>query len=193
MSDADILEFRGFPKIPRLHRDMIITEKLDGTNAAVLIFSDDDGKKHVVAQSRKRFIAPGDDNFGFAAWVDENADALAETLGEGRHFGEWWGRGIQRGYGLKERRFSLFNVTRFADNPTLAAVPGLSVVPVLYQGPFSTWRAQIALLDLKETGSVAAPGFPNPEGIIVYHTAGNLLFKMTVENDDVPKSLAVAA
>jgi hypothetical protein len=172
---------------------MIITEKIDGTNAAVLIFSDQYGKKFAVAQSRKRFITPDDDNYGFAKWVDDNEKALIETLGEGRHFGEWRGQGIQRKYGLKERRFSLFNVTRFADDPTLAAVPGLSVVPVLYQGPFSTSRAQIALLDLKETGSVAAPGFPNPEGIIVYHTAGNLLFKMTIENDDIPKSLAVAA
>lgn len=193
MSDADILEFQGFPKIPRLHRDMVITEKIDGTNAAVLIFSDQYGEKFAVAQSRKRFITPDDDNYGFAKWVDDNEKALIETLGEGRHFGEWWGQGIQRKYDLKERRFSLFNVTRFADNPTLATIPGLGVVPVLYQGPFSTSRAQIALLDLKETGSVAAPGFPNPEGIIVYHTAGNLLFKMTIENDDVPKSLAVAA
>ena len=31
----------------------------------------------------------------------------------GRHFGEWWGSGIQRGYGLDEKTFSLFNAYRW--------------------------------------------------------------------------------
>jgi hypothetical protein len=31
------MEFEAFPKIPRLKRDMVITEKIDGTNACVLI------------------------------------------------------------------------------------------------------------------------------------------------------------
>lgn len=35
-------EFEGFEKIPRLNREMIVTEKIDGTNASVLV-PDDDG------------------------------------------------------------------------------------------------------------------------------------------------------
>jgi hypothetical protein len=38
------------------------------------------------------------------------------------------------------------------------------------------------------TGSLAAPGFLKPEGVVVYHTAGNTLFKATIEDDAMPKS-----
>ena len=51
-------EFRAWPSIPRLYRDCVITEKIDGTNAAVVVT--DDGQ--VYAQSRKRVITRGDDN-----------------------------------------------------------------------------------------------------------------------------------
>ena len=32
-----MIEFTKFPKIPRLNRDMIITEKIDGTNAQIYV------------------------------------------------------------------------------------------------------------------------------------------------------------
>lgn len=180
-------EFKGWPKIARLNRDIIITEKIDGTNAAVII--DADG--NVGAQSRRRIITPESDNFGFAAWVQENATALRDVLPVGYHFGEWWGSGIQRGYGLTkgEKRFSLFNVKRFADCDQ-GKVPGLGVIPVLYEGPYSTERIDYTLNWLRDNGSVAAPGFMNPEGIVVFHTAANQMFKVTLENDEAPKGLA---
>jgi hypothetical protein len=34
---------------------------------------------------------------------------------------------------------------------------------------------------------MAAPGFMNPEGVVIYHTAGDLYFKKTIKNDDKPK------
>ena len=80
------MEFKGFPKMARLSREIIVTEKIDGTNAQVFITDDGD----VMAGSRTRWIYPGDDNFGFAAWVQEHRDELL-TLGPGQHFGEWWG------------------------------------------------------------------------------------------------------
>src|SRR5690606_13561404 len=100
--------FTEFPKIPRLNRNIIVTEKIDGTNAS--IFIGEDGE--FLVGSRTRWITPEKDNFGFAAWAHENRDELMK-LGPGHHFGEWWGRGIQRGYGLNERRFSLFNTSRW--------------------------------------------------------------------------------
>ncbi len=42
---------------------------------------------------------------------------------------------------------------------------------------------------ITEKGSVAAPGWMRPEGIIVYHTAAGVLFKVTCENDDKPKEV----
>jgi len=174
------MDFEGFGKIPRLSREIVITEKLDGTNAQICI--DDEGNMQV--GSRKRWITPGDDNYGFARWVEENAVELLK-LGPGRHFGEWWGKGIQRGYGLNEKRFRLFNVAKWSDDSVRPAC--CSVVPVLYRGALAEFAVYEVLDNLEDYGSVAAPGFMDPEGIIIYHTAGNLYFKKTLKNDDKPK------
>lgn len=173
-------EFVEFPKMSRLSREVIITEKIDGTNAQVYIT--EDGR--IMAGSRTRWITPENDNFGFAAWVERNHDELLK-LGPGRHFGEWWGVGIQRGYGLSERRFSLFNVSRWGDDRPACC----HVVPVLYRGPFDTVLIDDAINALRSQGSSAAPGFMTPEGIVVFHTAANIGFKKTVEKDNLPKSL----
>jgi hypothetical protein len=223
------IEFQAWPKIARLNRDIVITEKIDGTNAAVVVYEWpvpqapivpeaidelgrtsmtnlsgervspkvvhlDDRQFLVGAQSRKRLITPESDNFGFAAWVFENAVELVRLLGPGRHFGEWWGSGIQRGYGLAngDRRFSLFNTSRYGyldtvePDDTLANL-GLDVVPVLYEGPFSEWFINDSLNRLDLTGSVAARGFDKPEGIVIYHTAAGMSFKVTLEGDEKPK------
>ena len=192
-------QFTQFPKMARLQREVIVTEKIDGSNAQVFIT--DDGKMRF--GSRTRWITTEDDNFGFARWATDHKDELMQ-LGPGRHFGEWWGRGIQRNYGLSYRRFSLFNVIRWcphgeepkqiptADPRTIKMQDVLPacchLVPILWQGLFSTAEATIQLWELGQTGSKAAPGFMNPEGIVVFHTAGNVGFKMTLDNDGVPKS-----
>lgn len=175
-------EFVEFPKIARLAREIIVTEKIDGTNG--VIYVGEDGA--VVAGSRSQWLTPrangGADNFGFAAWVATHEDAL-RTLGPGRHYGEWWGSGIQRGYGLAkgEKRFSLFNVTRWAgsDRPHCCGV-----VPLLYKGAFDTSEIEGCLNNLKRNGSIAAPGFMKPEGVVAFHTQGNVGFKKTIEKDE---------
>jgi hypothetical protein len=191
--------FTEFAKIARLSRDIVITEKIDGTNAQVYIreLPDDEvmptdtpivavrGKLLLYAGSRSRWITPTEDNFGFAAFVRDCADELS-MLGPGRHYGEWWGAGIQRRYGLSEKRFSLFNTHRWA----MGAPDCCRVVPVLYRGPFSEAKITEALAQLSENGSCAAPGFMKPEGIIIYHTAANMYFKKTILKDDEPKSVS---
>lgn len=173
-------DFTPFPKIGRLSRNVIVTEKIDGTNAQVAIFEDGT----IRAGSRTRWITPEDDNYGFAAWVRDNADALRQ-LGPGRHFGEWWGRGIQRNYGLQERRFSLFNVGRWHDDTARPAC--CHVVPVLGRWTFDTATIDGLMRDLGAGGSLAAPGFMKPEGIVVFHTQTGMLFKKTFEKDDAGK------
>lgn len=96
-----MVEFIPFPKIARLSREVIVTEKIDGTNAAVQIVDTDDfsgpgATAHtcgltLYVQSRSQFITPDKDNYGFARWVRDNAEQLI-GLGVGTHFGEWWGR-----------------------------------------------------------------------------------------------------
>lgn len=178
--DNSIEEFRPFAKIARLSRDMVITEKIDGTNGCVAI--DDDG--NIRAGSRNRWITTENDNFGFARWVEENKAELCK-LGPGRHFGEWWGQGINRGYGLHEKRFSLFNIHKWSDNPERPSC--CRVVPVLDKGIFSITSATYMLDMLIKNGSQAVPGYMKPEGIVIYHKASNQLFKKTIENDEVPK------
>jgi hypothetical protein len=205
------MEFQEWGKIPRLTRECTITEKIDGTNAQVYFvdlravggidrgqlgveFSDADmiatvsiaGIIHgAFAGSRTRWVTPENDNFGWAKWVLQNLDELAFGLGPGHHYGEWWGSGIQRGYNQKTKRFSLFNTHKWTDPDRRPAC--CDVVPVLYQGEFDTAVCGAAITALRISGSVAAPGFMKPEGIIVYHHAAGSYFKKTLEKDDKPK------
>lgn len=193
------MSFVEFPKIARLSRDVVVTEKIDGTNAQVAIVpvaevlpdvpvvaSSDEFL--IYAGSRTRWITPKDDNYGFASWVFQNADELLK-LGPGRHYGEWWGRGIQRNYSQTIKRFSLFNVSRWADVEVRPAC--CEVVPTLYSGPLEEYGVmkgvKAALHRLETEGSVAAPGFMKPEGIVVFHAQGNVAFKKTFEKDDAGK------
>ena len=193
-------EFKEFGKIGRLKRDIVITEKIDGTNSAVIITPEGS----VYAQSRTRTLSPHSDNFGFATWVHQNQQALKYALGEGTHFGEWWGNGIQRGYGKSDRTFSLFNTARWRATEDLDIHSDLKslqqsginidVVPLLYHGPWIYedkeqvgYAPEIIITRLVKHGSFAAPTWMKPEGVVVYHGPSKTLFKMTVEKDDKHK------
>lgn len=193
------MSFPKFPRIPRFNREVVLTEKIDGSNGLVYVSTADDfhydqeamkgyftttpGGLLMMAGSRKRWLNPDDDNFGFAQWVWDHADQLA-SLGTGHHYGEWYGKGINRNYGLSERRFALFNVAKWGD-PDVR--PGCcEVVTVLGSceamglgGVLTFW-----LDALGSHGSVHVPGFKKPEGIVLYHTAGNNLYKVTLEGDN---------
>lgn len=183
--------FESFSKIPRLSRQCIVTEKIDGTNGQILITEE----KQLWVGSRNQWISTPDcriqtDPFGFSRWVAEHEDELIEGLGIGRHFGEWWGSGIQRGYGLQkgEKRFSLFNTSRWSDDAVRPKC--CKVVPTLYAGMFDTSIIQDCLNRLRESGSIAAPGFMRPEGVVIYHVAANSMFKKTIEKDEEPKGFS---
>lgn len=214
------LDFREFASIPRLSREIVITEKIDGTNGCIAIWRKDElvlpndaigiqvrlleatheGIDFVMLPgSRSKWIGPpSDDNYGFAKWVFDNKDELVK-LGPGTHFGEWWGQGIQRKYGLTGKRFSLFNTSRWTSQfntvlGLMAAEKGAlstacneitccHVTPVLSQGMFSTAEVDNVLSQLSAYGSAAAPGFMKPEGVVVFHVRGNLMFKKTLIGD----------
>jgi len=193
-------DFVGLQKIARYSRKVIVTEKIDGTNAQ--IFIGDDGE--FLTGSRTRWITPDKDNHGFSRWAHDHKDELMQ-LGLGRHFGEWWGSGIQRGYGLSkgEKRFSLFNVTRwclYGSEPKeiLTGDPRISemqqvlpecigLVPILFECNMDDLNVSQVMAMLAEHGSYAAPCFMKPEGIVIYHTAGNFMMKKTFEKDEKGK------
>jgi hypothetical protein len=223
------MEFKEFRKIPRLSRECTITEKLDGTNAQIFIYSskdklrfpfsdesnipsqkfiddycvyihpenphvDEDDKLYVFAGSKNRWLKIGKntDNHGFASWVQKNGAELV-MLGEGRHYGEFYGKGIQRGYGLEEKRFALFNTGKWVKQAKDSISPlgenqqycpdCCDVVPILYKGLFLTSAVDNEIDKLIRCGSRAVPGYFNPEGIVVFHEVSGTFFKKTIKND----------
>jgi len=233
------MEFIKFKKIPRLSRDCIITEKINGSNAQICIvkfkdfwnlhegyagdsvqafldkyciystlaIQDENDIKFIFAGSRNRWLDTSSkgDNYGFAKWVQEHAEELLE-LGEGRYFGEWYGKGIQVGYELNEKRFALFNVNKwhkYTDEKRLVSIDPQTkeerytspapkcceVVPILWQGEFHSRHIERCLNELKLNGSYIVPGFMDAEGIVIYHSASGQLFKKTLQNDEKPKGV----
>lgn len=206
------IEFKAWPKTPRLFREIVITEKIDGTNSAVIIQEieeydepselrlaalERDGKYYeVAAQSRNRLITPGKatDNYGFAGWVQKNAEELFDLLGPGRHYGEWWGKGIQKRYqnahpGL--RGFALFNTEKHKDLHVWLPGDGdidvlVEPVHVLYQGPYSEEKIRATLEQLKKYGSWTSP-LDSAEGIVIFHTQSRQTYKVTLDGNDAGK------
>lgn len=174
-------EFIPFTKIPRLNREIVITEKIDGTNACIKI--PENPEEPLLAGSRNGWLHSRD-NYGFNSWVQANNSELRK-LGPGVHFGEWWGCGINRQYDFSARHFSLFNVQRWGG---IRLPDCVEVVPVLYRGVFSSDWIDFALDTLRMNGSAAMPGFKNPEGIVIFHYASQQLYKVTLDNDAQPKS-----
>lgn len=231
MSESEELKFKEWPKTARLNRNMIVTEKIDGTNAAVRVVPvellaatghglhggmepGDQHEQHVLvessngrfvlvgAQSRKKLITPGKqtDNYGFAQFVFDNAQTFADVLGEGIHFGEWYGPGIQKNpwpQGFEGKRFMLFNVTRWGAPETRELLKSsfngqVEVATVIYEGPFDVTRVNNLVLALKDDGSWHVPGMSKPEGVIVFNEAAGINFKVTLEKDETYKGNANA-
>lgn len=232
------MEFQKFSKIPRLSRECIVSEKIDGTNGQINIIRYDyidvadaqfitkyclnlpedfnEGiynfpldKLYLFTGSRNRWLdtSSDGDNYGFAKWVKDNSQELVEVLGEGRHYGEFYGQGINRGYGIDHKRFALFNVNRWhnhCDNPRLVSIDPKTkkekytkpapncceVVPILYEGLFTTEAVEnFGIQALRKNGSYTIKGYMNPEGVVIWHSASNQLFKKTLDNDEKPKTI----
>lgn len=209
-----MIKFEAFPKIPRLYKHgIVVTEKIDGTNGQILIVDVTGSPLDTVEEeggilvkpdeanadlgvtdlalfvgSRNRTLTDKSDNFGFWHWVEANAQDLS-ALGVGRHYGEWWGRGIQRGYNKEARYFSLFNTGRWYDSTMANAstdgadaiprVDGLAVVPVLYRGRWfglASDPVADAMRRLEYSGSTLDVN-SDAEGVVVFHEGANAYFK----------------
>lgn len=99
--------------------------KLHGTNAGIQIHSDG----RVIAQSRTTELVNGEDNAGFAKWVESNKDKWAaiadDTDEEYVIFGEWIGPGIQKGVAVSEipkKAFAVFAARHLATEDDILIV-----------------------------------------------------------------------
>lgn len=186
-------DFAKWPSIQRLSSETCwITEKIDGTNG--VIFVPDDPDKPILAGSRERWLSnedgtppiKGGDNFTFGAWVYERREPLRQ-LGPGYHYGEFYGAGIQRQYGLTTKRWASFEYRRDDIN-----IPDVDVVPILYTGEPVEGTIAVTLNKLIETGSILVPGWMKPEGIVItYKNMKSAKFKKLCENDKIHKSQQV--
>lgn len=173
-------EFVDFGKIARFrdtYNPVTISEKIDGSQGGLNF--DADG--NLTVQSRKK-VLDADNGDGFFNWATENRESLFRDLGPGVHFGEWYGRKIQRTYGLDHKRFALFNAARFRDAEFETL--NLETVPLLFHGVVGDLGVDLyvdAALDyLNHYGSAAVPGFRNYEGVVVFFTSNRTGYKVIV-------------
>lgn len=194
------MNFEKFSSLTRFSQGWTISEKIDGTNGQIAICEEDYKDAHpnfllringfkMYAGSRNRWLTRSSDNRGFARWVEENAEDLL-SLGIGRHYGEWYGSGIQRTYGLAggDKRFALFNSARWKDNedkPSCCEVVHTFVENTYQDDPEAIARS---IMDkLAREGSFQVPGFMDPEGVVLFHRKSGTSFKKTFDYDDKGK------
>jgi RNA ligase len=217
-------DYPKFPKIPRFDTSFWLTEKIDGSHGLIRIEKaegdpnialenvpkgsqavvtdgagapdfEGSGVYFVRAGSRNRWITPDEDNHGFARWVWINALNLTIALGPGHHYGEWYGKGIQRGYGLDEKRFMLLHVFRWSENPPETDL--VEVATVLDTSNGSDLSTTVTFWEdmLRTRGSMHVPGYDRPEGIVIQnHTDRSVFFKHPFDKDwQAPRKLDMQA
>jgi hypothetical protein len=191
-------DFAKWPSIQRLSSETCwITEKVDGTNG--VIYVPENPIDPVLAGSRERWLTnedgtpplPKGDNYGFGSWVYERREQL-RRLGPGYHYGEFYGAGIQRRYGLPDKRWASFEFWR-TDLAGLAAI-SVCVVPVLYVGEPVAGEIERQVERLCREGSVLHPGWMKPEGVVMtFKNMKAAKFKKLCENDKIHKKQQVAS
>ena len=127
-----MLKFQGFPSIEGFHNVVRAVDayphlstgpvtyrgkiKLHGTNAGVRL-----GEGTCAAQSRTQIITVGNDNAGFAAWVETKRayfESLAAKYNDCTIFGEWCGKGIMKGTAISQipkKVFAIFAIMEGQD------------------------------------------------------------------------------
>ncbi len=195
-------EFHKYFKIPRIENETFtISEKIDGSNGLIYVHHArfDDVKKgvdrsYILAGSRSKWLIDDGsktwDNHGFGSWVEENEEDLY-SLDEGYHYGEWYGKGINRGYGLLDKRFMLFNYGRYAEKLRLADSGLLFNMPTKVQVEtvfhhnvkFEQLFQIIAEVryHLTHDGSKHVQGYIKPEGLIVRSELSGKLWKVIID------------
>ncbi len=197
------MTYPKFGSIPRWYKTFTISEKIDGSNGLITIHSNELADMtdtpalaeyagySVYAGSRTRWISPGKstDNHGFAQWVMDNVAEVVK-LGVGNHYGEWYGSGINRGYGFDKgvKRFALFNTHKWSDPSVRPEL--FDVVPTLWIGSGDDIHQGIhqSLGKLELDGSQITPHeYMKPEGIVIYSHEVGKYWKKTLEHDRIPK------
>lgn len=193
------MSYPSFPSIERLENLYChITEKVDGTNGLIELY--DSSIEGVLFGSRNRYISANDDNMGFVSFFKNYTNQLGtltnyieeeKLIYPIRIYGEWFGKGIQRGYNLEAKFFMPFN-EYLAIKMIDAGIPHIKMPVTLYSGKFSVEILEGCMNKLKDEGSQVVPGYNRPEGVVVYFPKHNFRLKETFEGpkwkDAIPKA-----
>ena len=187
--------YSSFPSIERLENIYcVISEKIDGTNGLIEI-----NETNVRFGSRNRYISFSDDNAGFANFFkdyearfkDAAKDITTDKSYPLRIYGEWFGRGIQRGYGLKDKFFMPFS-SFYSEKLIEYQVPNVITPNIMYTGKFSMEVVDTCMQQLKLNGSGVVKDYKQPEGIVIFFPKYNFRLKETFDGakwkDALPKS-----
>jgi len=140
-----------------VHRPLKV--KLDGTNAGIILMPDGT----VAAQSRTKLLSVGDDNYGFAAWVEANKEAFDGVKRPSYPitiFGEWCGAGIQKRTAISKldrKVFVAFAVATMTPGGAMLAVPHMvrSFLPENHPDMFTLpWHDCEVTLDFNDRESL---------------------------------------
>ena len=209
--------YASFPSIERLENIYcVISEKVDGTNGLIEInevFPVGEPKEiQIRFGSRNRYITFNNDNADFANFFrhyearfkDVAADIIlkelevsGETLTECqeqyplRIYGEWFGSGIQRGYGLKDKFFMPFS-TFYAEKLIEYQVPNIVKPNIMYTGKFNKLTADMCMNTLAIHGSGIIKDYKRPEGIVIHFPKYNFRLKQTFEGSKWEQSIPKA-
>lgn len=197
------VSYPSFSSIERLENIYcVISEKIDGTNGLIQIDYkyDWNGQRYddhlVQFGSRNRYITTTDDNAGFANYFTPHIASictLAESLinyGDNDNpkqdwpiyiYGEWFGKGIQRGYGLDEKYFMPFS-SFYAEHMIKAGIPNIMMPNIMYTGKFSLEVVDNCMNRLTSGGfHTLITNYDYPEGVVIYFPKYNFRLKQTFE------------
>ena len=145
-----------------------ITEKIDGANASIAV--GDDGK--LIAFSRRNQLTPESTLQGFYEFVQTLDSSIISCVLGTRYifFGEWLVKHSIKYPENKMKQFYVFDVwdteieqyLPWEQTKQMAEFCGLNLVPLFYDGPFTTWDEVTKFVGKTEMG-----GEPTGEGIVI--------------------------
>ena len=145
-----------------------ITEKIDGANASIAV--GEDGK--LIAFSRRNQLTPESTLQGFYEFVQTLDSSIISCVLGTRYifFGEWLVKHSIKYPENKMKQFYVFDVwdteieqyLPWEQTKQMAEFCGLNLVPLFYDGPFTTWDEVTKFVGKTEMG-----GEPTGEGIVI--------------------------
>ena len=157
-----------FAEAFKVGEHITITEKIDGANASIAV--GEDGK--LIAFSRRNELTPESNLQGFYEYVQSLDPTMISCVLGTRYifFGEWLVKHTIKYPQEKMKQFYVFDVwdteieqyIPWEQTKQMAEFCGLKMVPVFYDGPFTSWEHVYSFVGKTEMG-----GEPTGEGVVI--------------------------